>query len=79
MDSWSDLNAENKIIRRNALKKILVWVEKESPLNDISPTLFYSQLLFEDEYDTSRELSYKIVLVWVNEFNVGFYGISIYE
>lgn len=63
MDSWSDIKAENKIVRRNALRNILAWVEKANPLSDISPTLFYSQLLFEDEYDASRELSYKIVTV----------------
>ena len=79
MDFWSDIKAENKIVRRNALRNILASVEKASPLNDLSPTLFYSQLLFEDEYDASRELSYKIVMVWVNEFTVGFHDISICE
>ena len=78
MDFWSDTKAENKIIRRNALRNILASAEKASPLSGISPTLFYSQLLFEDEYDASRELSYKIVMVWMNGFTVGFYDISIY-
>lgn len=61
MDCLGDTKAENKVVRRNALRKILAFVEKSNPMSEMESSLFYSHLLFEDEYDTSRELSYKIV------------------
>lgn len=56
-----DLSSPNKAVRRNGLKKILEEVKCENPVKDDHLLSFFSKLLYSDEYDTSRELSFQIV------------------
>lgn len=56
-----DLSSPNKAVRRNGLKKILEEVKGENFVKDDHLLPFFSKLLYSDEYDTSRELSFQIV------------------
>lgn len=58
---WMILSSPNKAVRRNGLKKILEEVKGENFVKDDHLLPFFSKLLYSDEYDTSRELSFQIV------------------
>ncbi|KNB45220.1 hypothetical protein JH06_1258 [Blastocystis sp. subtype 4] len=57
-----DLSSPNKAVRRNGLKKILEEVKGENFVKDDHLLPFFSKLLYSDEYDTSRELSFQIAI-----------------
>ena len=62
MESISNIHSQNKAVRRNALRDIVKELEtKEVALSMESDSLL-SSLPYDDEYDTCRELSYRIVL-----------------
>ena len=47
--------------KKMTLQQILEEVKSENPVKDDNLLSFFSKLLYSDEYDTSRELSYQIV------------------
>ena len=61
MEFLTDIHSPNKAVRRSALRNVLKEFEaKDAPQSLESDSLLLN-LPYDDEYDTCRELSYRIV------------------
>ena len=65
MNTLDSIRAENKAIRRNALRQLLKSVEEREIQTEEERQQILSVLPYNDEYDTCRELSFKIVFLCV--------------
>lgn len=61
MEALELIKADNKAVRRNGLKQLLKAIEDDNWANEMEEEQILSCLLFNDSYDTCRELSYKTV------------------
>lgn len=67
MESIQTIHSANKAVRRNALRAVLKELEAKELSHSVELDSLLSSLPYDDEYDTCRELSYRIVwiiLLW---------------
>lgn len=62
MEYIEKIKSENKAIRRNGLKQLLLDVQSPKQLEKTTVEEYIRNLPFDDSYDTCRLLSFKIVL-----------------
>ena len=63
MNTLDSIRAENKAVRRNALKQLLKSIEGNEIQTEEERQQILSVLPYSDEYDTCRELSFKNVVM----------------
>ena len=61
MESLPDIHSPNKAVRRNALRNVLKELEAKDTPQSLESDSLLPNLPYNDEYDTCRELSYRIV------------------
>lgn len=75
MDHLS-LKSPSKLERKKELEKLQLEINTRSSISVADCSIILNNLLFEDSYDTCRELSFRIVWI-VSIFYIGYYIINI--